>query len=190
MAVTIVATAKGVNSNSYVTLAEADLYHESILYSDAWDDATDDEKNRALVTATRLLDTWFEWFGEVTALNQALQWPRRAVLKPGISDGQVPALVVNDWHEPYAVLLDQDVVPTIIKNATSELARHLLISDRTADSDVQTQGIKSIKAGPIELSFTGAGGPKPIPDSVMVACTQLGRPRSRYGSGMIQMYRG
>jgi hypothetical protein len=190
MAVVIVATAMSPVANSYTTLAEADTYHESVLYSSAWDDATDDEKNRALVTATAMLDVWFEWYGEVTTLTQALFWPRRAVLKPGVSDGQVQSAVVNDWHEPYGHLLDQNVVPDIIKKATAELARNMLIEDRTADSDTQTQGLKSLKAGPVELVFTGGGGAKPIPDSVMVMCTLLGRPRNKSGTGMIQMYRG
>lgn len=190
MAVVIVATPKSATANSYVTLVEADTYHEGVLYSEAWDDATDDEKNRALVTATSMLDVWFEWFGDATTLTQRLFWPRRGVLKPGVSDGQIQSAVVNDWHEPYGHLLDQDVVPDLIKEATSELARNLLIEDRTADSETQTQGLKSLKAGPVALEFTGSGGAKPIPDAVMVKCTLLGRPRHKSGSGAIQMYRG
>lgn len=191
MAVVIDATPKGTSSNSYVTLTEANTYHETSLYSSAWDDASDDERNRALVTATRMLDTWFEWFGDATTLSQALLWPRRGVLKPGISEGQATTgTFTNPWHEPFAHLMDQDVVPDIIKNATCELARNLLVSDRTADSDIQTQGITNLKAGPIELSFSSGAAAKPIPDAVMVMCTQLGRPRNRSGNGMVQLYRG
>ena len=73
--------------------------------------------------------------------------------------------------------------------AYAELARHLLTSDRTADSDVETQGITSLQAGPVSLTF-GAAVAKPNPDAVMVMCARLGRPRSRTGSGSVQLYRG
>ena len=48
MALTIIATAKATNANSYVTLAEADAYLEGRLAVTNWDAASDDSKNRAL----------------------------------------------------------------------------------------------------------------------------------------------
>jgi len=190
LAVIIIATPKGTTSNSYCDLDYADAYHEAFSYPEAWEDAGEDDKNRALVTATRLLDTWFEWFGEVTTLTQALLWPRRGVLKPGISETQPVSLAANDWHEPFGVLLDQDVVPIIIQNATSEMARTLLEGNRNSDSDIETQGIEFIKAGPVELKFKGGVTAKPIPDSVMAMCTQVGRLRPKSGAGGVTLYRG
>jgi hypothetical protein len=190
VAVVIDATAGGANANSYVTNAACDTYHESHPYSSAWDDASADEQNRALVTATRNLDLWFEWFGQVTTLTQRLLWPRRGVLKPGISDGQVSAVGPNDWDEPFGVLLDQDEIPQVIKDATCELARSLLVSDRTADSDVEAQGIESLRAGPVSIAFKGSVTAKPIPDAVMVMCTQVGRLRPKSGAGGVTIYRG
>lgn len=189
MAVTVVATPKASNANSYATLAESNTYHEAHPYSTTWDDAGTDERNRALVTATRMLDLWFDWHGESTTLTQALLWPRRGVLKPGVSSVEVPDIVTNNWHEPFGVLLDQDVVPVLIRDATCELARHLLASDRTADSDIQTQGIEALSAGPVSLRFKASVEAKPIPDAVMVMCSKLGIPRSRTGSGGTRMYR-
>lgn len=186
--VTVDATAKGPSANSYITVVEGDTYHESHPYSSTWEDASAGEKARAVVTATRLLETWFDWPGTVTTLTQALLWPRQGVLKPGISDVE-PQVVRNDWHEPFGVFLDRDVVPTIIKDATAEMARHLLASDRTADSDIETQGLRSLTAGPVSLTF-GVAVAKPIPDAVMAMCCRLGRPRSRTGSGAIHMGRG
>ena len=47
MAATINATLKSATANSYVTLAEADSYFETVPDSTQWEDKTDDAKNRA-----------------------------------------------------------------------------------------------------------------------------------------------
>ena len=60
MAATITATLSSASANSYVTLAEADAYFETVPSSTQWDNKSDDNKNRALISATR----------------QALSWPR------------------------------------------------------------------------------------------------------------------
>lgn len=60
MAATIIATVGGSTSNSYVTLAEAEVIALTILAakSTSWDAAaTDDIKNRALIQATRDIDS-------------------------------------------------------------------------------------------------------------------------------------
>lgn len=83
MAATIDETVGGENANSYVTLAEADAFFEEQALSTAWDAAADDDKNRALISATRRLDQ--EDFrgvpvnsltGKASSDTQALQWPR------------------------------------------------------------------------------------------------------------------
>lgn len=172
MACTIQATAMHAQANSYATIEEGDDYHETHPYSDAWDDSSEDEKCRALVTATRMLDTWFEWHGDASSSDQALLWPR---------DGAVA---------PNGYILPNDTVPDIIKNATIELARNLRVTDRTADSDTETQGLAHVQAGPIAVSFKSGVAAKPIPDAVMVMASQLGVPRNRTGSGAIHLYRG
>ena len=44
MAATINATLKSETANSYVTLAEANTYFETVPSSSTWDDKTDDQK--------------------------------------------------------------------------------------------------------------------------------------------------
>lgn len=187
MACTILDTPKGADSNAYTSIAEANAYHDTHPYSAVWDDAGDDEKCRAIVTATRLLDIWFEWQGTVTTLSQRLGWPRTGVLRPNISEGATGS-IDNPWHEPFAVQLDPDVVPDLIKEATAEQARQLLSTDLTANSDIETQGLKSLKAGPVALEF-GSVVAKPIPDAVMVMCSWLGTPRNKTGTGAVHLYR-
>ncbi len=171
MACTIVATALSASANSYCTIAEADTYHETHLYADDWNDADDTQRCQALQMATRLLDTWFDWAGSPVGSTQALLWPRVGTVGPN----------------GYA--LASDVVPVLIKNATAELARQLIASNRTADSETETQGLKSLTAGPVSLTF-GAVSAKPIPDAVMALCSWLGTVRSRTGSGGVTMRRG
>ena len=57
MAATIDATLSGANANSYVTLAEANAYFETVPSSTQWDNKQDDKKNRALIAATRWIDS-------------------------------------------------------------------------------------------------------------------------------------
>ncbi len=56
MAATIDATLQGASANSYVTLAEANAYFETTPDDSTWTDKTDDQKNRALISANRFID--------------------------------------------------------------------------------------------------------------------------------------
>lgn len=57
-------------------------------------------------------------------------------------------------------------LPHQLKEATSELAAQLLAVDRTLDNDVILQGIRSIKAGSVAISFDNALIAQVIPDAV------------------------
>ena len=58
MAATITATLSSATANSYVTLAEANTYFETVPDSSTWTNKTDDQKNRALIAATRWIDSF------------------------------------------------------------------------------------------------------------------------------------
>jgi hypothetical protein len=47
--------------DSYVTLASANEYHGASMHSAAWDAATDENKNKALVSGTRWLYSYLRW---------------------------------------------------------------------------------------------------------------------------------
>ncbi len=188
MAITIIATPSAPDANSYATMAESDAYHATHPYSTTWDEADEDQKARALVTATRQLDTWYDWAGSITTLEQALLWPRRGVYRPGAT-AYNGSMSTDDWHEPFGILLPADEIPVRIREATAELARQLLDGDRTADSDLETQGLTSLKAGPVFMQFRQTSA-KPIPDAVASMVSPLGTPRTKSGSGAISMYRG
>jgi hypothetical protein len=112
------------DANSYAEVSDGDAYHDGHLYASAWTGAAADRKAAALVMATRLIDSQFQFNGSRTNEGQALQWPRAECRDPdGGSAG---------WGGRGAVSVESDVVPAAIVQATCEMARELLIVDRTA----------------------------------------------------------
>ena len=105
-------------ANSYATIAEPDSYHETGLDPSAWTAATEDQKTRALISATRLLDTNVTWQGRRATIEQALDWPRYFV---HARDAR--------WFLSH-LRIAQDV-----KNATRELAGQLIVSRATPTSE-------------------------------------------------------
>lgn len=149
MALTLDATPGGEDANSYCLVLEADRYNAYNLYATAWAAATSDQKIATLVMATRMLNELVEWSGFKTTLEQALRWPRGGVID----------------RDGYSI--DNDVIPQFLKDATAELARYLLSSDRQTTLDAAVTGIKSVKADTVEVVFDKMDRANAIPDSVM-----------------------
>jgi hypothetical protein len=97
------ATLGGTSANSYVTLAAANTYFETVPNSSTWIDKTDDQKNRSLISATRWIDA-LTFYGNRCTDTQALKWPREEYKVDGID-------------------LSCTLIPEGIKVATYELAR-------------------------------------------------------------------
>jgi hypothetical protein len=172
MALVLDSTPGGSLANSYASLAEAENYHLAHAYPTVWEDAIDDERNRALVTATRLLDTLIEWDGWVATPTQALLWPRVGLV----------------GANGYPIL--PTVIPEPLKWATAEFARQLLSSDRTADSDAAAQGLTSVTAGPVTLTFDRAqAAGQVIPDAVFYLVRLWGSIRKRGGNMTVKLER-
>jgi hypothetical protein len=144
MAVTVVATAKATNANSYVSVADADTYFEGRLNASGWESsATADEKNRAVVMATNRLEQE-EYHGTPTSSTQRLLWPRS-----GLSD---------DDGRSY----DQDTIPRPVEEATYELALALL-NGETELKDTGLEGFNRAKVGRAH-ERDGEGLPKRDPE--------------------------
>jgi hypothetical protein len=162
MAVTVIATAGLNTSNSYATVDEADDYHEHVVHKAAWDAADDDTKGAALIEATRLLDAHYIWNGTAVDDIQVLCWPRAGLMtRTGYT-------------------LSQDSIPRELKHATAEFARQIIEASRSADNEAETQGLKSLVAGPVEMEFRDNVTAKVIPDAVFhLLPRDWGYPRSR-----------
>jgi hypothetical protein len=114
------------DANAYASVADGDAYHDGHLYATAWTAVPADQKAVALVMATRLIDAEYQFNGTRTTSVQGLQWPRAMCPEP------------DNVHVPISVLLpipydyvQYDTVPKAVIQATCEMARELLIADRT-----------------------------------------------------------
>ena len=129
MALTIVkedGTGKS-NANSYADVTDADSYFEGHLYASAWTDASAPTKVAALVMATRLVDTQFQFNGFRAHETQALQWPRERCPDPdrNLVTATVTSPVLTNF-------VPSNLVPKGVSSAVCEMARELLVTDRTA----------------------------------------------------------
>lgn len=136
------------DANSYVDLTYANEFFANSVNSADWP-TTDSPKETALIEATRLLDTQFDWVGFIATETQSLRWPRDEVYD---MDGRLYA---------------DTVVPKLVKDATCNLAYFLIQSGGLTQSQ---SDLKSLKIGPIDLKFnedlTVVGIPKFIAKSL------------------------
>jgi hypothetical protein len=139
------------DANSYANVADGDAYFDAHLYATAWTGATSDRKAQALVMATRLIDSQFQFNGSRTSASQALQWPRAACADPDRGLVTLSALLpILSSFVPY------DSVPAAVVQATCEMARELLVVDRTAAP--AGEGITSVHTGHTDAAGAGATG--------------------------------
>ena len=103
------------DANAYANEVDGDAYHAGHLYASAWTGATADNKAAALVMASRLIDAEYQFGGVKATSAQALQWPRSDCRDPDASD-----------------MVAENIVPKPLLEATCELARELILADRTA----------------------------------------------------------
>ena len=114
-----------VGTNSYISLADAETYFEGRLNSDSWDDASEDNKNRALVSATRNIDRQF-LEGEKYSSDQILEFPR--------------------------TIDETTTIPTSVEEATCEEAISQLEEGYQIKKDIR-DGLKSKKVGDMSKSY-------------------------------------
>ena len=159
----LVATAGSSSANSYATVSEGDTYHDNHLYASTWTSATDANKEKALIMATRILDEKMDWVGTKTTQDQALAWGREGV-----------------EYDSYPIV--STIVPDQIKNATIEFARHLLDKDWTKNKD--DKGIGKISVGSINIEYDKMDTEAVVPDIVQEMLRIWGTlyTRSKFGT--------
>ena len=134
MAATINATIKSETANSYVTLAEANSYFETSPSSTQWDNKTDDKKNRALIAATRWIDT-LVFYGDRCDESQALKFPRTNYQVDGVE-------------------LSCSTIPNNIKYAQYELARALANdTDAITGTTGKDGNFSEVKLGDLQVKY-------------------------------------
>jgi hypothetical protein len=137
------------NANAYASAADGDAYHAGHLYATAWTGATDDQKAAALVMATRLIDGQYQFNGLRSESGQALQWPR--VNCPDPDKAPIPVLTSLLLYDPFVPF---SIVPKALVLATCEMARELLVADRTASPP--GEGLKYYNNGGTQTGYDKA----------------------------------
>jgi hypothetical protein len=130
--------------NSYATLLEFEAYAENRLpVVQSVLDATDAQKEAALIHAARALDANFTWTGSAVDAVQALTWPRSGMqTRNGF-----------DIAESGAASITQP-----LKDAQCEWAYQMLAgSNFIADNEAAKQGVASVRAGSVAVSFQSKG---------------------------------
>ena len=143
------------NANAYADVADGDAYHAGHLYATAWTVASADQKAVALVMATRLIDAEYQFHGLRVESSQALQWPRAYCPSPDDED-----------------VLPEDAVPAAVVQATCELARELLIADRTAAP--AGEGLKYYNNSGVQTGYDKSDTRPVIPAVVQAMLAKLG----------------
>ena len=137
MAATINATLKSETANSYVTLSESNDYFDTSPDSSTWTDKTDDQKKRALISATRWIDT-LVFYGDRCDESQALKFPRTNYQVDGVE-------------------LACSAIPNNIKYAQFELARALANDTGAITGTTGTEGnFSEVRVGDTFVKYNTA----------------------------------
>lgn len=106
------------DATSYCDVEFADGYIETNTFQSAEWLALDEEiKQRLLVRSSRMLDVWFLWKGQRVDPDSGLKWPRAGV------------------YDEDGFCIPDNVIPTLLKQATAEFATYLANDDWTAPRD-------------------------------------------------------
>lgn len=166
---------KGINS--FVTITEAESYFYDRLNQSAWDSATDETVERALVTATGILDD-LDWGGEaLPTASYPLSWPRDITYWNNKSGGYES---LEDDRDDTTEFMG--TIPEDIKKATYELALHLIKNMSTIeDQSSGSPRLKDLSVGSISLTFdlgSGLSNFKQLPDSIQKLIAKYEDPAS------------
>lgn len=118
-----------VGENSYVDIAEADEYFSGRLHSEAWERATETDKEKALRQATKAIDRQ-PLKGKKTDAGQELAFPR----------------------------YPDTEVPEAVKEACCEEALAILESGNSQRRKLQQEGVQSFSLGNMSETFAAGAG--------------------------------
>ncbi len=157
------------DANAYANVADGDAYHAGHLYASAWTAATADQKAVALVMASRLIDAEYQFGGTRSVATQSLQWPREDCPDPDAGD-----------------MVAETMVPKAVVAAACELARELIIADRTAAP--AGEGLKYYNNASVQTGYDKADTRPIIPAVVQALLAKFGS-LTKAKSGAVKLVR-
>lgn len=136
------------NSESYLSVVNADTYHADHSGSTSWNGASTENKEKALRLSTQYIDAIYrgQWQGQAQLDTQALSWPRAGVI------------------DENGFVVDWDTIPQRLADACAEAALKELDGDTLLPDLDGTGTIKreKVKAGPVETDTEYIGGVSPF----------------------------
>lgn len=138
-----------INSEAYISVTDADIYHTNYTgVTTDWSGANTETKERTLRLSTLALDAEnvLRWKGRRNSKGQALDWPR------------------NNVKDASGFFIDSNVIPEDLRRANAELALREITDSDGILPDIDDNGrIKreKIKVGPIESDIEFVGGARP-----------------------------
>jgi len=157
------------DANAYANAADGDAYHDGHLYATPWIGAAAEQKEAALVMASRLIDGEYNFAGVKAVDGQGLQWPRENCSDPDTGTD-----------------VEADAIPQAVVDATCELARELLLVDRTASP--AGEGLKYANNGSVQTGYDKTDTRPIIPAVVQSLLGKFGS-MIRAKSGVVKLVR-
>lgn len=143
-----------VGQNSYITVADAQTYFDSRLFSDTWTNSTADDKAKALIMASKKIDRQ-PLRGKRIDINQAMEFPRMIYsYEPrhyGIYNMNVNTKQYNYGPGWYI----QESVPQQVLDAVCEEALALLQYGGSKRIALQKQGVTAFNMGGMSETLKG-----------------------------------
>lgn len=135
-----------VDTNTFISLADAETYFSERLNSDVWDAEDDEDKKKALIMATKRINK-LPFIGEQEVETQPLAFPRYV------------SRSTNPQISTYYLIRDlkEITTPDDVKEATCEEALALLTYSNSVHYANQQMGIQSMSMGNESVSYNGSG---------------------------------
>ena len=145
-----------VGTNSYIDVSAAQAYFDNRLYSDAWGNATDDDKAKALIMATKKIDRQ-PLTGRKAVFDQLLEFPRTiySYNKNYLFNSYYITEEGNKYISNSQGWITEEEVSENIKNAVCEEALALLQYGSSKRIELQRQGVKSFNIGGMSETLSG-----------------------------------
>lgn len=149
------------DADSYVGVGEADAILLAEVGNESWPESAAEDRERALRTATRVIDMTQRWLGVPTTTTQALAWPRMYAMRPDGSGGEIAS----------------DEIPTALKVAVTYFAARLL-QEPTYLHDLDDAGVAAKSAGGTSRSYRTQQQTEILPAAVRLALRRLAAGRT------------
>lgn len=156
-----------INDKSYISLADAEIFFNTYLYNSPWclEETTDDMKERALITASSMLNDSYQFSGVKSEDAEGeLEWPRDDAVNKcegtDVESGIIPVLVLDATCIEANYLISRNQNPYTPSESTSKGIKEAKLDTMVVKYDLESMreadetGI--VQASALKLDCLGA----------------------------------